>query len=111
MSTTFPRLRAVVLRSTVRLGALVLASPLILAALLWVASAAADSNVIPAELAASARTTSVMFCAEGKMVHGDGSLPDRLLSAGTFVCSAWRMRGKQTDSMTGAISWPSSPRR
>ena len=111
MSTTLPKLPAAVLRNTLRVGLLALASPLILAAMLWVASAAADSNVIPAELAASARTTSVMFCTEGTMVRGDGSWADRLLSPGTFVCSAWRLRGQQTETTTGAVSWPSSPRR
>lgn len=111
MATTLPRLHVVVLRGAVRVGTLLLASPFVLVTLLWIASAAADSNVIPSELAASARTTSVMFCTEGTMVHGDGSLTRRLLSPGTFVCSAWRLRGQQTDTTTGAIGWPSSPRR
>ena len=111
MSTTLPRLHAIALRGLLRIAMLVLASPLVLAALLWIASAAADSNVIPSELAASARTTSVLFCTEGTMVHGNGSWTDRLLSPGTFVCSGWRLRGRQSDTTTGAIGWPSSPRR
>lgn len=99
------------IRTATRLGGLVLVSPLVLGALLWLAGLLTDANVVPSALAASARESTVMLCTEGAMRHGDGSLTDRLLNPGTFVCSAWRMRGRQNGNATGAVSWPSSPRR
>ncbi len=85
--------------------------PLVLGALLLAASAANDSNRVPAEIAASARESGVMLCTEGAVAHEEESLWDRILGAGTFRCTSWNMRGKASSTTTGAVEWPSSPRR
>ena len=90
---------------------LLLTLPAVLGALLWVAVAVHDANRVPAELAASARETSVMLCAEGAVDHDEEPLWERIVSLGTFRCTAWRMRGKSSSTTTGAVGWPSSPRR
>jgi hypothetical protein len=93
-----------------RTALLIVALPTMLGAIVWAASVASDSNRVPAEIAASARGTGVMLCAEGTIDHGNDSLWERILSAGDFRCTAWRMRGKSS-STTTAVDWPSSPRR
>lgn len=91
---------------------LVVVLPAVSGALLLAANAVSDSNRVPAEIAASARSTSVMLCAEGAVGHdADESLWDRIVSAGTFRCTSWRMRGAASSTTTGAVEWPSSPRR
>ena len=90
---------------------LIVILPLVLGAMFFTASAFSDNNRVPAELAASARETAVMFCIEGDIVHDTSSWLDRFLHDGRFRCTEWRMRGGQTDSVTGAVNWPSSPRR
>ena len=94
-----------------RAALLTVTLPALLAGLLLAASAVGDSNRVPAELAAAARETGVMFCNEGAMTHDDASFWDRLVGAGTFQCTGWRMRGKASSTTTGAVDWPSSPRR
>lgn len=110
MSSAKPRPRRD-LDSALRVLLFIVLLPLLLAAILWSASAMSDSSRVPAEIAASARDSGVMMCAEGTIDHGEGSLVDRILSNGRFLCTAWRMRGRQTSSTTGAVDWPSSPRR
>jgi hypothetical protein len=91
---------------------LVVVLPAVAGALLLAANAVSDSNRAPAEIAASARSTAVMLCAEGAVGHdADESLWDRIVSAGTFRCTSWRMRGVPSSTTTGAVDWPTSPRR
>lgn len=85
--------------------------PTVLGALLWTAAEVNDSNRVPAEIAASARETGVMLCSDGAVDHDAESLWDRIVSAGTFRCTSWHMRGKSSSTTTGAVEWPSSPRR
>jgi hypothetical protein len=93
-------------------GLLLIASlPLVFGAFVWVASILSESNRIPYEIASRSSTTAVMFCTEGKIVHEDASWYERLVDAGSFRCTAWRSRGGETDSATGAVHWPTSPRR
>ncbi len=91
---------------------LVVALPMVLGAILWTANVVVgDGNRVPAEIAASARETGVMLCAEGTVDHDEDSLWDRIVHAGMFRCTSWRMRGKSSSTTTGAVDWPSSPRR
>lgn len=90
---------------------LVFTLPSVLGALLWAAVAVSDGNRVPAEIAASARETGVMLCTEGAVDHEAKSLWGRIVSAGTFRCTSWHMRGKSSSTTTGAVDWPSSPRR
>ena len=91
---------------------LVVVLPAVFGALLLAGNAINDSNRVPAEIAASARSTAVMLCAEGVVSHDDDeSLRDRIVNAGTFRCTSWRMRGAASSTTTGAVDWPSSPRR
>ena len=85
--------------------------PLVLGALLLGASILSDGNRIPGVLAVLAKESGVMYCTEGKIVHGDGSLLDRAVEPGTFRCTAWKLRGEQTYTVKGAMPWPTSPRR
>ena len=94
-----------------RTVALILSLPVVLGALLWGASILSDGNRIPGLLALAAKESGVMYCTEGKIVHGDGSLVDRAVEEGTFRCTAWKLRGEQTDTVKGAMPWPTSPRR
>jgi hypothetical protein len=90
---------------------LVLSLPIVLGALLYGASVMSDTNRIPGLLATFAKESGVMYCTEGEIVHGDGSLVDRALDDGTFRCTAWKMRGEETYTVKGATPWPNSPRR
>ena len=66
---------------------------------------------VPSELAASNRGSAVMVCSEGRIEHRSDSFFDRVFDAGTFRCTAWRMRKTSVDSASGATDWPTSPRR
>ena len=90
---------------------LVLAMPVMLGALLWTAAAVGDGNRVPAEIAASARETGVMLCTDGTVDHESESLWERIVDGGIFRCTSWNMRGKSSSTTTGAVGWPSSPRR
>jgi len=90
---------------------LVASLPVVLGALLWGASVLSDDNRIPGLLALAAKESGVMYCTEGKIVHGDGSLVDRAVEPGTFRCTAWKLRGEQSYTVKGAMPWPTSPRR
>ena len=52
-----------------------------------------------------------MYCTAGKIVHGDGSLLDRAVEPGRFLCTEWKMRGEQSETVRGATASPDSPRR
>ena len=91
--------------------ALVVILPLVLGALLLTASILSDGNRIPGLLAHAAKESGVLYCVEGKIVHGDGSLLARAAEPGTFRCTAWKLRGEQTYTVKGAMPWPTSPRR
>ena len=90
---------------------LVVILPLVLGTLLWTASVLSDDNRIPALLAYPAKESGVMYCTEGRMVRGDGSLVDRALAPATFQCTAWKLRGEGSYTVKAATSWPTSPRR
>ena len=90
---------------------LIVSLPVVLGALLWGASVLSDHNRIPGLLAHAAKESSVMYCTAGKIVHGDGSLLDRAVKPGTFLCTEWKMRGEQTETVRGATAFPNSPRR
>ena len=90
---------------------LVLVLPLVLGALLGTASVLSDGNRIPGLLAHAAKESGVMYCTEGEIVHGDGSLVDRAIEPGTFRCTAWTLRGTGSYTVKAAMPWPTSPRR
>jgi len=90
---------------------LILSLPIVLGGLLWGASVMSDGNRIPGLLALAAKESGVMYCTEGKIVHGDGSLLDRAVEEGTFRCTAWKLRGEGSYTVKGAMPWPTSPRR
>jgi|SRR5678816_4268270 len=97
--------------SLVRAFMLIVILPLVLGVLVWTASVLSDGNRIPGVLAVLAKESGVMYCTEGKIVHGDGSLVDRAVEPGTFRCTAWKLRGEQSYTVKGAMPWPTSPRR
>ena len=90
---------------------LVASLPVVLGALLWGASVLSDDNRIPGLLAIAAKESGVMYCTEGKIVHGDGSLVDRAVAPGTFRCTSWKLRGEGSYTVKAATPWPTSPRR
>ena len=90
---------------------LLVSLPIVLGALLYGASVLSDNNRIPGLLAVFAKESGVMYCTEGKIVHGDGSVLDRAAEPGTFRCTAWKLRGEETYTVRGAMPWPTSPRR
>jgi hypothetical protein len=80
---------------------LVVILPLVLGALLWTASVLSDGNRIPGLLAHAAKESGVMYCTEGRIVRGDGSLVDRALEPGTFRCTNWKLRGEGSYTVIG----------
>lgn len=94
-----------------RVAGFVVGLPLILVLALSALGAASDRGRVPSELAASARETGVMRCSEGTIERVDGTFFERLLDAGRFRCTAWRMRQRVFEPTTGATTWPTSPRR
>ena len=84
---------------------------LVLGALLWTASVLSDDNRIPGLLAHAAKESGVMYCTEGRIVRGDGSLLDRAVEPGTFRCTNWKLRGEGSYTVKAAMPWPTSPRR
>jgi hypothetical protein len=94
-----------------RVAVFVVFLPVVAGSILWVASLLSDSGRVPAELAASAQESGVMQCAEGTIVHGSGSLLDRVVASARFQCTYWRLRAKLVDSATGTVNWPTSPKR
>lgn len=94
-----------------RTVALVVCLPAVAGSLLWGASLVGDINRVPGELAVLAMESGVMYCTEGTIVHGDGSLVDRALKEGRFRCTAWKLRGEGSVTVRGATPWPTSPKR
>ena len=92
-----------------RVAAFCIVLPLFLLLSLSVLSAANDAGRVPMELAASKRESSVMLCSEGRIEHSGSFLG--LLDGGRFRCTAWRMRQSVGETSTGAVAWPTSPRR
>jgi hypothetical protein len=90
---------------------LILSLPVVLGALLWGASVLSDNNRIPGLLALAAKESGVMYCTEGRIVHGDGSAIDRAVEEGRFQCTAWKLRGEGSFTVNAAMPWPTSPRR
>jgi hypothetical protein len=109
MNLAKPRTRRV--RAAWRVAMLIVILPLVLGVMLVTASVFSDSNRVPADLAAAAREKTVMFCTDGDIVYDGGTWLDRVFRDGRFRCTEWRMRGGQTDAVTGAANWPTSPRR
>ena len=95
----------------VRAFMLIVILPLVLGVLIWTASVLSDGNRIPGLLATFAKESGVMYCTEGEIVHGNGSLVDRAIEPGTFRCTAWKLRGEETYTVRGAMPWPTSPHR
>jgi hypothetical protein len=85
--------------------------PLVLGAIVYVASILSDDNRIPGLLALAAKESGVLYCTEGRIIHGDGSLVDRAVEPGTFRCTAWKLRGEGSYTVKAAMPWPTSPRR
>jgi hypothetical protein len=92
-----------------RVAAFFIALPLFLLLSLSALSAANDAGRVPLELAESTRGSSVMLCSEGRIEHSSAFLG--LLDTGRFRCTAWRMRQSAVEASTGAVAWPTSPRR
>ena len=91
--------------------ALTVSLPLVAGALIWGASVVGDRSRGPAALAEAAQGSGVMYCTEGALVRGDGSFFARLVDSARLRCTAWKMRGQQTDSVKGVVTWPTSPWR
>ena len=72
---------------------------------------AATFALVPGLLAHAAKESGVLYCTEGRIVHGDGSLLDRAVEEGTFRCTAWKLRGEGSYTVKGAMPWPTSPKR
>ena len=90
---------------------LIVILPLVLGTLLWTASVLSDDNRIPGLLAHLAKESGVMYCTEGRIVRGNGSLLDRAVEPATFQCTAWKLRGEGSYTVKAATPWPTSPRR
>ena len=90
---------------------LIVILPLVLGALLWTATILSDDNRIPGILAHAAKESGVLYCTEGEIVRGDGSLIDRALEPATFRCTNWKLRGVGSYTVKAATPWPTSPRR
>lgn len=62
----------------------------VLFALLLLALYTRDSMVIGKALQEQGQARGTMICKDGKVARGDGSLPDRIVEDGVFVCTDWR---------------------
>lgn len=58
--------------------------------LLLVIYQTSDSMAVGKHLAEAKAQRSALICQDGRMVHGDGSLRDRLVEDAFFVCTDWR---------------------
>lgn len=58
--------------------------------LLLVIYKTSDSMAVGKHLAEAKAQRSTLICQDGRMVHGDGSLRDRLVADAYFVCTDWR---------------------
>ncbi|WP_423595343.1 hypothetical protein [Roseateles sp. MS654] len=62
----------------------------VLFALLMLGLYARDSMAVGKALQEQSQARSTMVCKDGKIARGDGSLPDRIVEDGVFVCTDWR---------------------
>ncbi len=62
----------------------------VLFALLMLGLYARDSMAVGKALQEQSQARSTMVCKNGKIARGDGSLPDRIVEDGVFVCTDWR---------------------
>ncbi|MET0518569.1 MAG: hypothetical protein ABW005_07020, partial [Burkholderiaceae bacterium] len=49
-----------------------------------------DSTAVGRNLAESKAQRGSLICQDGHMVHGDGSIRDRIVEDSYFVCTDWR---------------------
>jgi hypothetical protein len=62
----------------------------VLFALLMLTLYTRDSMVVGKALQEQGQARGTMICKDGKVARGDGSLPDRIVEDGVFVCTDWR---------------------
>ncbi len=62
----------------------------VLFALLMLTLYTRDSMVIGKALQDQGQARGTLICKDGKVARGDGSLPDRIVEDGVFVCTDWR---------------------
>ena len=58
--------------------------------LIAVGYVASDSAAVGRNLAESRAQRGSLICQDGRMVHGNGSLRDRIVEDAYFVCTEWR---------------------
>jgi hypothetical protein len=109
--TLLPTINRRSVASPWRAVALTICLPAVAGGLLWMASIVGDINRVPGILAVLAMESGVIYCTDGTVVHGDGTLLDRALENGTFRCTAWKLRGEGSVTVRGATPWPTSPKR
>jgi len=49
-----------------------------------------DSMAVGKALSDQSTGQSSMICKDGRMAHGDGSIPDYVFEDGVFICTDWR---------------------
>lgn len=62
----------------------------VLFALLMLTLYTRDSMAVGKALSDQGQNRSSLICKDGKIARGDGSLPDRIMEDGVFVCTDWR---------------------
>ncbi|WP_431265115.1 hypothetical protein ACQ859_06700 [Roseateles chitinivorans] len=62
----------------------------VLFALLMLTLYTRDSMVVGKALQDQGTARGTLICKDGKVARGDGSLPDRIVEDGVFVCTDWR---------------------
>jgi len=62
----------------------------VLFALLMLALYTRDSMAVGKALQEQGQARGTLVCKDGKIARGDGSLPDRIVEDGVFVCTDWR---------------------
>lgn len=62
----------------------------VLFALLLLGLYTRDSMAVGEALQEQGKARGALVCKDGKIARGDGSLPDRIVEDGVFVCTDWR---------------------
>jgi hypothetical protein len=62
----------------------------VLFALLVLALYTRDSMAVGKALTEQGQARGALVCKDGRIARGDGSLPDRIIEDGVFVCTDWR---------------------
>jgi hypothetical protein len=62
----------------------------VLFALLMLTLYTRDSMAVGKALQEQGQARGTLVCKDGKIARGDGSLPDRIVEDGVFVCTDWR---------------------